>query len=1672
MENEYKYNLRSRPFGIGTYPRNENFIRFEEDGTRYGCLVYSKPLSIELMEKYELVPITDILKYDGANMLWNNDYEAKISVLKNDKGTYFVKIIISYKGSDGKPTSESAIDFLKNIENGKYKLKEKMGKFNVYDRISLRYDEGIKGMVKSIEPDNEYLIKWDSLSDTELVPENELILAVEEEVEGDVYYTTATEAYDGFGTRTLGMTDYLDRRNKPVRKIFIPEKAKEWQKNRNASGNNSTFTEAEFEQYKNTILAKNKEMTNENKTETKIVESIIQTEKNKAPLDNIEIQNSEIKDLSYQPQSDTCTTVDTVVPSSMRYDMHKAIETIDRRVNGVDEYVAEKLGYIVGKCSMEERKTGLKCLCDAFSAEQVDAIAVAIYNIEEKKQGCIIGDQTGIGKGRIAAGMIRYAVHRGLKPIFLTEKPNLFSDLFRDIINIGSDDAIPLQILVGNKLVEKKVVRKDDDEDDDSEDDKVDEGFEEEESEFISEDVYQKNKEYPNNYTYLKKDENGIEKVYKRERKSSMIPFIINGGGKKTAIKDEEGNIIYKGSAKIVEGIIGKNQKTKTIIGTTPAGNPKYATEFIEGTMKIPDEYNFILATYTQFNKGAGTPKSKLLMDLAKGNVVIMDESHNASGESNVGEFLRNVLEGTLGVTFLSATFAKRPDNMAIYASKTALSEANLTPEALTQAIISGGVSLQEIVATNLTAEGQMIRRERSFEGIEVNYEYLDQTQTRRGYPNLDLEQKHLAIMDRATDIIRDIMAFQEEYVNPLIEEMDKEQKAEYKEVGQRKGTAKGGVDNPPVFSGIFNVINQLLFSIKAESVAEVAIQRLKEGKKPVIAFANTMESFLNTMTNDDGTLARENDIINSDFSKIMEKRLNGVLKYTIVDPDGNKDYETINPNEQEPQFRLEYESILNKIRSHSIGISSSPIDVLIDKIQKAGYSIVEVTGRDKQLKMLGKDTAMIKSRIKIGANDAFRQFNNNEIDCLLINQSGSTGASAHAIPNAKVSKENVRQRVMIILQAELNINTEVQKRGRINRTGQILKPIYDYVISAIPAEKRLMMMLQRKLKSLDANTTSSQKQNEDIMDNRNADFLNKYGDEIVLDYLKENPLINTAIGDPLKIKDLKPDVIPADAAHRVSGRVAILSSKDQENFYSEISQRYASLVEYLRQTGEYDLEVENMNLQAETIEKEVVVVGKGGNSVFGRHSILEKIKANNLRKPYTKDDIDAMIEETLGDYDKDSLSASQMQSFKRFMNNTLEEDLTYINEHMDNLIKEVSNEKKISALSGYEKEQAIRDRKDDIEESRESQINRAKAINSAKSHNISRLFNFFKVGEAVAYPSITYKFDQAFQYAIFLGFVINEGIKNPYAPSAIKMRFAIAGSQRYVAVPASKNDIIDAVISLTTTEMYSSDKEYVFSNWDDIIAEKTSDKTTRYVVTGNILQAFGSKELKGSLISYTTSTGGVKQGILLPESFSKDAQGTKKGITITVPILTALPIISSMIKERIMTTNDGISFLKYDDDTYHIGVNASVKGGGKYFLDKTLIALSNEGTFNKKGTTMVASFDAMKIDNVVKYIQTTFNSSMELIKQEFDRIKHTIVIEDYTDEEKIPETDVFIEKLTEVNRDGDSALKAKEFEAEQKEHADELERIENDKKEGENFDIEKRKLKVQRKLISLMRLL
>src|SRR5436305_7959334 len=187
-----------------------------------------------------------------------------------------------------------------------------------------------------------------------------------------------------------------------------------------------------------------------------------------------------------------------------------------------------------------------------------------------------------------------------------------------------------------------------------------------------------------------------------------------------------------------------------------------------------------------------------------------------------------------------------------------------------------------------------MVRRERSFEGVEVNYITLDE----KG-------EEHRAIADNITDILRDIIAFQGTYVDEQIEELDKIAVAEGKEVELREGTSQAGVDNQPYFSKVFQVINQMLFSLKAEAVAERAIMRLQEGKKPVIAFASTMGSFIETLENEQGLPVSDGDVINADFSEVLKRGLDGILRYTEKDVDGNSVYKKFEPTDlpQEAQM-------------------------------------------------------------------------------------------------------------------------------------------------------------------------------------------------------------------------------------------------------------------------------------------------------------------------------------------------------------------------------------------------------------------------------------------------------------------------------------------------------------------------------------------------------------------------------------------------------------------------------------------------------------------------------------------------------------------------------------------------------------------------------------------------
>ncbi|MBL4862992.1 MAG: strawberry notch C-terminal domain-containing protein [Crocinitomicaceae bacterium] len=936
---------------------------------------------------------------------------------------------------------------------------------------------------------------------------------------------------------------------------------------------------------------------------------------------------------------------------------------------------------------------------------------------------------------------------------------------------------------------------------------------------------------------------------------------------------------------------------------------------------------------------------------------------------------MQSVLAKTSGAVFLSATFAKRPDNMPIYAMKTAISEANMSKEELVDAITKGGVALQEVLASQLVAEGQMIRRERTYEGIEVNYITLT------GKAN-----EHKAIADNITNIVRDIIAFQSVHINSRVSELDEIAAAEGKEVDLREGTNQGGVDNQPYFSKVFNVINQMLFSIKAETVAEKAIERLKQGKKPLIAFASTMGSFIEQMEDENGLPVVVGDTVKADFSIVLEKGLEGVMRYTETLPNGEKDYKLFNVAEFSYEAQEEYARILDNIKRISTGITISPIDVIVQKLEDAGYSVAEVTGRKLKLKLnLKSGMGVINSRKKINTNDAFRQFNNNEVDVLLINQSGSTGASAHAIVTDKVSEKEVRQRVMIVLQPELDINTEVQKRGRINRTGQILKPIYDYVNSAIPAEQRLMMMLQKKLKSLDANTSSNQKQSNSILDV--PDFLNKYGDKVVVEYLEESPEVNELLGDPLKLGGSKE--IKEGAAHKVSGRVAVLSTKMQEDFYKDIKDRYDTLVDYLKQSGDYDLEVEQLDLKAETISSSVIKVGKGGNSSFGKDSILEKVNANVLKKPFKANEVKNLVQQTLAGKIQQEVKDDLVAEYESFIADKLQRSINEIHDRYRSLIKNIPNEKKIIKFIGENSDlarQAIEDRKKELSLAQDKRISDEEKVTSNKKQYINGLFYYFRVGKKLQYPVPSFDGTAQNQLAVFLGFQIDKKKPNPYSPSAIKLRFAIASSQKYLAIPASYIKDINAIKG-ASIGIGDLDLESILSEWTSSVEQNTKDRQIRYIVTGNILQAFS--DFNGKLVSYTTGKGEVKKGILMSEHWSADTQ--TKGRVI-VPIAKAFKVVRSISNGSALYASHNLAFFKLHDDTFRIAVPASRKKGADIYLNEDLLKLVKNNNFEKVGDQMTSYLEQSNLEKFLTVLQEKIGVTVSLTQSQIDAVGLTVM--------------------------------------------------------------------------------
>lgn len=1059
-----------------------------------------------------------------------------------------------------------------------------------------------------------------------------------------------------------------------------------------------------------------------------------------------------------------------LIPVNMAQPIQDALSALEDEVGNVDEFAMRELGY-----------NSIKELHGALMGLQVDSVASSIFQMKKGK-AIIIADQTGIGKGRQAAAIIRWAKLNGHIPVFVTVKPSLFTDMYNDLADIGSTDIAPL---------------------------------------------------------ILNKDE-----------------WITAPSGEQ----------------------LFKNNKA----------NHKRVLEQIASTGELPEGSNAVFMTYSQINV-QNTQRSALTA-IASNAIFILDESHNAGGESATGEFVRTILATAKGVTYLSATFAKRPDNMPVY-FKTDIGDATADDAALMAAMEAGGLPLQTVVSNNLVKAGQMFRRERSYDGVSIETK-IDTSR----------RKEHEALSDAATECLRAIVKADHTFHEVYFKAAAEEARANGEGLGASAGNnASSTLSHTEFSSVVHNFVRQMLFSMKADATADAAIAALKAGEKPLIAIESTMGSFLEAYA-EAGGLSVGDPITSFSYRSVLSRALERSRYVMHKDKTGNESRMYIPLEELDPITRAAYNDAQKVIDALDINIPASPIDWIRQRLVDAGYSAMEITGRKLRVDYSTRIPTL--SRIEAReANDKVhttRMFNDGSLDCIILNVAGSTGISLHA--SEKFKDQRVRH--MVVSQAAQDINIFMQMLGRVHRTGQVVLPKYTLLNADLPSEKRPTAVLSGKMKSLNANTSSN---TESATSVKTPDFLNKYGDKVVAEYLKENIHLSMELG--LSTIGTDDEAGQDGLARKATGRLALMPVKVQKQFYDDVEAQYNELIEYLNKTNQNDLEPRTFDLDARELKSQVIVAETNAATPFGLEAVYNEFSVKAQGKPMTPEEIrQAIAEHTDG-----KSPAEAAASLAAKLSNEFDDFISGIDPESD----------AIPSMTAVKYE----------------------GISIIERHKIGTIMRMDIAGET--YNAIVINVRST-----------HKGSGNPFSKSKIQIQVALNGSLRTLSIPATQ---IDGVV---TSYPLGGDINTMFRE------QPADEREVAKIITGNLLAAYGEVNgARGAIINFTRADGTIDQGILLPKTFNpkvnlrndyrfKSAEDALKFLR---------EARGDEVRRFGISSRDGAVRILPDSGGIKIITQKSKARGGKYFTNKALLDVT--GDFVSSGqmmTVTVPSGRAVRALNVL----------------------------------------------------------------------------------------------------------
>lgn len=769
--------------------------------------------------------------------------------------------------------------------------------------------------------------------------------------------------------------------------------------------------------------------------------------------------------------------------------------------------------FVATQLQMEESELGR-----FFYGEQVDALGQQLDN-RLRGDGAILGDMTGVGKGRVLAALIRHSVLNGKIPIFITEKANLFADIIRDLEGVES--------------------------------------------------------------THL------------------INPLIINDG---VAIENEMGEVVLRSTDR---------EDIDRVVNSGQMG-----------------DFNAVFMTYSQVNK-EDTPRSRFLAHIAQGNDLIIDESHNAGGDSYLGANTQAAVDRAASVTYSSATWAKRPENMAIY-SRTRLGDIARSAEFI-QIMQKGGEPLQEILSSMLASAGQYIRREHDYRRAEFA------THIATNY-----REQHRAIANRVAEVWAHIAALNGT-VFSYIEEQNRElvqfrvqleddrrnnriDQRNY-DLGRRMGLSGVGIG-----SKIGQMVDHLMLLLSADVTAELAVEAMRRGEKPVIALSSTLGEAIKEFKLRDqeaqmvpavsgNEITDRTVVCRANYRDLLSRTLDSLLQVTHRDADGTVrrmnyiDRLREDNNGQSARLADMAERLIARIRemiNELPALPLSPIDWMRHKMEQAGFKVGELTGRSLMVDYTDESRPVYRplppsnSRNRNRTINAFNDgiaLSDAGLDAVIVNRSAAAGISLHS----DATFRDQRKRHMMIVQPDPDINVYMQLLGRIFRANMVGSPVYTNVLLDLPTTTRPAAILNRKLAQLSANTTSNRESSNRL---DAPDMFNWLGDKVALELLEnDTDMARMLLLDVNEERRRITAQRDTRLMYRLTARLPMLPTSQQEEVYTRLEEVFKLQLQQLEQAGETPFKTREFDIKARVVHEEVLEEGIDPENPFDAPLTLQVIE-------------------------------------------------------------------------------------------------------------------------------------------------------------------------------------------------------------------------------------------------------------------------------------------------------------------------------------------------------------------------------------------------------------------------------------------------------------------------------